>query len=246
MRLMLELDGEPGVHSVEASDGGLTLARRIRGTGIRTRGERVPAAASSVASLEAELERIIREGDTSALKADWRAARGRLDPVRSRHDAIRETQFQHLWNVAQVWIAALVLFPLPLLFWSWDELFANYVPHVLSGCASAASVYFLRQWWQNRPAAAGAAQAAWELERTLEGIELELVKFPPVVLPEELTARLVAESPDRLVVLLERFAPARDLVVLASGETGRILSRQLVDQGATETTEGDDVAVTRG
>ncbi len=223
----------------------LTLIRRIRGEGITITTAAEPVAAQSVAALESELDRIAAKSDISALKAERRATEGRWTIAHEKVLDLQETQFQLLWNVAQLWIAAMVLFPLPLLFWSWDELFGHFVPHILGGLAAAGSVYFLKDWWANRPAHAELESIFLELDLSLIGIDDQLAEFPPLVVNEPLTAACITESLDRFVALLNRFSPARDIVVLSGGEPGRALSRRLVDQGGEETSEGDELAVTR-
>ncbi len=236
--------GSPESRSVELGPN-LTLIRRIRGDGLTVTTPSEPLAAGSVAALEAELDGIASKSDISALKAERRATEGRWSAAHERVLDLEETQFQLLWNVAQLWIAAMVLFPLPLLFWSWDELFGYFVPHVLGGLAAAGSVYFLKSWWGNRPAHQQLEDLFLELDLSLTGIDDQLSAFPPLVLNEAPAARCTAESLDGFVALLNRFSPARDIVVLSAGEAGRALSRRLVDQGGAETSEGDELAVTR-
>lgn len=246
MRVSVQIpgDGPPEFRSLELGTD-LTLIRRVQGGAPVLQSPGEPVDAPSVAGLEKTLETMARSTDLSALKAECRSLSARTATASGRALQLNERQFQLLWNAAQVWIAALVLFPVPLLVWSWDELFGLYIPHALAALAALGSAYFLREWWKNRPEHAAADQNLFELEIALRGAEEQLGGWKPLVLPEAVAARLAAEDAARLAALLVRYAPARDLIVLASGEAGRQLSKQLIAAGAAETSEGEDLAVTR-
>lgn len=223
----------------------LTLIRRIRGEGISAKGNTWALEAASVGALERELDALVTEADLSAWKADFQATRIQLAQTAEMAGDLRESQFQLLWNVAQVWIAALVLFPLPLLFMGWDELFDRYIPHGLAGLASAATASFLRQWWRARPALSSVLDLQREQELTLLGLEEQIGRYPLLVIGEKQTAALVQADLEGFVTLVGRFSPARNIAVIASGEPGRMLARRLVESGAAESTEGDVLAVIR-
>ncbi len=245
MRVSVQLPGDGAEFRSLELGADLTLIRRVQGSApvLQTPGELLEV--SSLDVLEQQLENLSRFADLSALKAECRSLSARTAAASGRALQLDERQFQLLWNAAQVWIAALVLFPVPLLVWSWDELFGLYIPHALAALAAAGSVYFLREWWKNRPAYAAAAQNLFELELSLRGVEERLGGWKPLVLDEAAVAKLAGEDAARFAALLVRYAPARDLIVLAFGETGRELSRQLIALGAAETPEAGGLAVTR-